>query len=346
MRIVTCPQKTPTYITRAANAGGARCLAVLVAVAVALAPQLARAQSKGAAYPERPITLIVPFPPGGTTDTLARALAEGLRADLGQPVIIENRSGAGGLIGTDAVKTAPADGHVLLLTSLNNHIMLPLIQKTSFQPERDLASIGLAVQSNTALLVSNAVPSKTLAQFVEYARQNPGRLNYSSSGNGSFGHFFTELFKSQAHIDVAHVPYKGAAPSAMALFSNEVQLLIVGYSAVQSNAEAGQMRVLAQDGDVRSTLLPSVPTFAEAGFPEFRPTFWLGLSAPKGTPPIVIVRLNQAMNAILRSPAFEERARKSGWTPLPGTPADMDKKIASDLSQYGAVVRRLSIKAD
>ncbi|MES2186787.1 MAG: tripartite tricarboxylate transporter substrate binding protein [Pseudomonadota bacterium] len=320
---------------------------LLAAAAVmALMPPALHAQGKADLFPEHPLKLVVPFPPGGATDLLARAVAEGLRGVLDQPVVVDNRGGAGGLIGTELVVAAPADGYTLLLTSLNNHIMMPLIQKTKFNPERDLASVGLAAQANTVVLTSNATPAKTLGQFVDYARHNPGSVNYSSSGNGSFGHFFTELFKSQAHIPVTHVPYKGAAPSVMALVSNEVQLLVVAYSAVQSNAEAGQVRVLAQDGATRSALLPNVPTLAEAGFGNFQPTFWLGVSAPKNTPPAIIAKLNRALNTVLASQAFQETARKSALTPLPGAPAAMDSKVAADLRQYGPVVQKLNIKPD
>jgi tripartite-type tricarboxylate transporter receptor subunit TctC len=314
--------------------------------ATAATPSLVSAQARPDSYPERPIKLIVPFPPGGANDALARALAEGIREALGQPVVVDNKQGAGGLIGTEFVKAAVPDGYTLLLTSLNNHVMLPLIQPTQFQPERDLASVGLAVQANTAVLVSNATPARTLKEFVALARQQPDRINYSSSGNGSFGHFFTEVFKAQAEVPITHVPYKGAAPSVMALVSNEVQFLVIAYSAVQSNAEAGQVRVLAQDGERRSPLLPNVPTLAEAGYGNFQPTFWMGLSAPKQTPPAVIAKLNAALNTTLRSAAFEERARKSAWTSTPGTPEMMDRRIANDLKQYGPTVRKLNIKAD
>jgi len=318
----------------------------LSVAATAATPSLVGAQARSDSYPERPIKLIVPFPPGGANDALARALAEGIREALGQPVVVDNKQGAGGLIGTEFVKAAVPDGYTLLLTSLNNHVMLPLIQPTQFQPERDLASVGLAVQANTAVLVSNATPARTLKEFVALARQQPDRINYSSSGNGSFGHFFTEVFKAQAEVPITHVPYKGAAPSVMALVSNEVQFLVIAYSAVQSNAEAGQVRVLAQDGERRSPLLPHVPTLAEAGYGNFQPTFWMGLSAPKQTPPAVIAKLNAALNTTLRSAAFEERARKSAWTSTPGTPEMMDRRVANDLKQYGPTVRKLNIKAD
>ena len=317
-----------------------------ITVLAALTPLIAAAESASDRYPTRPIKLVVPFPPGGATDLLARTLAEALRNSLGQSVVVDNRPGAGGLIGTELVSSAPADGYTLLLTSLNNHIMLPLIQKTRFDPIRDLASVGLAVRANTAVLVSDAVPAKTLHEFVEFSRKNPGKVNYSSSGNGSFGHFFTELFKSQAAIDVVHVPYKGAAPSVMALVSNEVQLLIVAYSVVQPYVEAGQIKVLAQDGSKRSPQLPSVPTMTEAGFPEFQPTFWLGISAPKNTPKEILEKINRTLNATLGSPAFVEVARKNAWTPLPGSPHDMDLMVARDLQQYGESVRKMNIKID
>ncbi len=322
------------------------CCAWISFTAMAATPILGNAQTRTDTFPERPIKLIVPFPPGGTTDILARTLVEGMREALGQPLVVENKQGAGGLIGTEFVKAAAPDGYTLLLTSLHNHVMLPLIQPTQFQPERDLSSIGLAVQANTTVLVSNATPAHSLKEFVELARKQPDRMNYASSGNGSFGHFFTEVFKAQADAPITHVPYKGAAPSVMALVSNEVQFLVIAYSAVQSNAEAGQVRVLAQDGERRSPLLPNVPTLAEAGYGNFQPTFWLGLSAPKNTPQAVIAKLNAAMNTTLRSAAFEERARKSAWTSTPGTPDMMDRRITSDLKQYGPTVRKLNIKAD
>jgi len=314
--------------------------------AVSATPTASSAQIRSEAFPDRPIKLIVPFPPGGATDVLARTLAEGMREVLGRPLIVENKPGAGGLIGTEFVKTATPDGYTLLLTSLNNHVMLPLIQATQFQPERDLSSVGLAVQASTAVLVSNATPARDLQEFVELARKQPDRMNYSSSGNGSFGHFFTEVFKAQAEAPITHVPYKGAAPSVMALVSNEVQFLVIAYSAIQSNAEAGQVRVLAQDGDRRSPLMPNVPTLAEAGFGNFQPNFWLGLSAPKNTPRAVITKLNAALNMTLRSAAFEERARKSAWTSTPGSPEMMDRRVSGDLKQYGPTVRKLNIKAD
>lgn len=312
---------------------------------MALTPAFAQ-DPQAESFPQRPIRLFVPFPPAGTTDLLARTLAEGLREVLKQPVIVDNKPGAGGLIGTEFVKASPADGYTLLLTSLNNHIMLPLIQPGSFQPQRDLASVGLAVRANTVLAVSNQTPAKTLKEFVEYSKRNPGRVYYSSSGNGSFAHFFSDVFRVQANAPLVHIPYKGAAPSVLALMSNEVQMLLVAYSALQGQAEAGQVRVLAQDGTTRSSLLPEVPTFAEAGYPSFQPTFWLGISAPRNTPPAIIAKLNRALNAVIATPAFQEKARKSAWTPQPGAPADMDKRVETDLAAYGPVVKRLNIKAD
>jgi tripartite-type tricarboxylate transporter receptor subunit TctC len=323
-----------------------RVVSTAVAFSV-LVPGIAFAQDRATdSFPQRPIKIVVPFPPGGTTDVLARTLAEGLKESLGQPVFVENKPGAGGLIGSDFVKNAPADGYTLLLTSLNNHIMMPLIQPGSFQPQRDLASVGLAVNANTVLAVSNATPAKTLAEFTDFAKKNPGKVFYSSSGNGSFGHFFSDVFRIQAGAPLVHIPYKGAAPSVLALVSDEVQMLLVAYSAIQGQAEAGQVRVIAQDGSRRSPLLPSVPTFAESGYPSFQPTFWLGVSAPKGTPGPIVAKLNRTLNAILKTPAFQERARKSAWTPVAGTPTDMDKRVESDIKEYAPVIKRLNIKPD
>jgi tripartite-type tricarboxylate transporter receptor subunit TctC len=323
----------------------ARVLASAIVIPAATSPVLAQ-DSQADSFPQRPIRLLVPFPPAGTTDLLARTLAEGMREILKQPVVVDNKPGAGGLIGSEFVKAAPPDGYTLLLTSLNNHIMLPLIQPGTFQPQRDLASVGLAVRANTVLAVSNQMPVKTVKEFVEYAKRNPGRVNYSSSGNGSFAHFFSDVFRVQTNAPLVHVPYKGAAPSVMALVSNEVQMLLVAYSALQGQAEAGQVRILAQDGSARSALLPHVPTFAEAGYPAFQPTFWLGISAPKNTPSAIIAKLNRALNSVIATPGFQEKARKSAWTPIHGTPGDMDKRVDSDLAGYGPVVKRLNIKAD
>lgn len=309
-------------------------------------PVMASAQSQASPFPDRPIRLIVPFTPGAVTDTLARTLVEGMRAALGQPVVVDYKAGAGGLIGTEFVKSAPADGYTLLLTTMSNHIMLPLTQASHFKPESDLSSIGLAVNSSVVAVVSNATPATSLKEFFDAAAKKPGYYNYASAGNGSIAHILTEMLEDQTKTSITHIPYKGSAPALVAVMSNEAQFFIAGYSTVRASAEAGQVRLVAQDGARRSAFLPNVPTFAEAGFPNFQPNFWMGIAAPKQTPPAVVAKLNAALNTTVRSPAFEEAALKYGWVGIPGTPEAMDKRIATDLKQYGAIVRKLNIKAD
>jgi tripartite-type tricarboxylate transporter receptor subunit TctC len=313
---------------------GAACLA---------AGQGAWAQT--ATFPDRPIRLIVPNPPGGPSDIVARFLSDAMRTDLGQSLVIDNRPGAAGMIGTSAVVSAPADGYTVLVTSRTNHIIAPLVQKsTQFDPQRDLLPVGLALRAVGMLVTNSKAPFKTFKELLAYAKANPGKLFYGSAGTGATNHIAVEQFKALAGIDIVHVPYKGSGPMITGLMGNEVQLALLDFSSAQPGIKSGMLVPLVQTAAQRLTSMQQVPTLAESGFRNFDPSFWIGLAAPKATPPEVVARLNKAMNIALADTQMKARAQVNGWELVGGAPKVFEEAIAQDLAAYPGLIRKLDIK--
>lgn len=295
-------------------------------------------------FPSRPLRLIVPAPPGGLTDSVARLLADGLQPDLRQTVVVENRPGAAGLIGTQAVVDAPGDGYTLLVTSTSNHVLAPLTQKSArVDPARDLQPIVLALRTVGVLVVPSGVAARTLAEFIALARSKPGQMNYASAGVGSANHVLTERFKALAGIDIVHVPFRGGAPLMSAVMGGEVQFALVDYGTAESALQSGRARALAQSGTRRHVALPDVPTLSEAGFKDYDPSFWIGLAAPKSTPAAVIAALNAATNRVLAQTAFKARAQALGWTLVGGAPSVLADTVRREIAAYRETASGLNL---
>lgn len=296
-------------------------------------------------YPQRPIRLIVPNPPGGPSDIVGRFLAESMRAELGQPLIIDNRPGAAGLIGTGAVAAAPADGYTVLVTSRSNHVIAPLVQQgAQVDPPRDLVPVGLALRAVGLLCTPAKSPWKTLGTFIQQAKAQPGQLFYGSAGIGATNHIALEQFKSLTGADLVHVPYKGSGPLITGLMAGEVQLALLDFSSAQAGLKSGAIMALAQTASRRLGSMPEVPTLAESGFPRFDPSFWIGLAVPKGTPNTVVTRLNKALNHALADTQMRARAQVNGWE-LAGGGADvLEATIRQDMADFPPLVKRLGLK--
>lgn len=295
-------------------------------------------------FPSKPLRLVVPAPPGGLTDTIARLLAEGLQSDLRQPVVVDNRPGAAGLIGTQAVAEAAGDGYTLLMTSTSNHVLAPLTQKSArVDPARDLLPVVLALRTVGILVVPAAVEARTLAQFIALARSRPGQLNYASSGIGSANHVQTERLKALAGIDIVHVPFRGGAPLMTAVMGGEVQLALMDYATAEPALRSGRARVLAQTGVRRHVALPEIPTLAEAGFKDYDPSFWLGVAAPRATSAAVLAALNAAANRVLATTAIKARAQAQGWTLVGGAPSVLADTVGREAAAYRETVNGLKL---
>jgi tripartite-type tricarboxylate transporter receptor subunit TctC len=295
-------------------------------------------------YPSKPIRLVVPFAAGGAVGAVARVLSAPLTASLGQAVVIDNRGGAGGIIGMDAVAKSPADGYTLLLAHSGLTYMPGLYRKLPFDPVKDFDGIITAVSGSYVLAVSAGAPFKTVAELIAYAKANPGKLTYGSAGIGSTLHLAAEFFKRAAGIDILHVPYKGAAQATTDLVGGQVQMMFGPLVAIMPLAEAGKIRALAVTSAKRSALAPNVPTMIESGIASFEVSGWYGLAAPAGTPQTVNARINSETNRALKSPELIEQFRLQGYEPLGGTPAEMNAQIKTDVERWSRIIRDAGIQ--
>jgi tripartite-type tricarboxylate transporter receptor subunit TctC len=301
--------------------------------------------AQGSAFPDHPIKLVVPNPPGGPSDIVARFLAESMRADLGQSLVIDNRAGAAGLIGTAAVASAPPDGYTVLVTSRTNHVLAPLVQKTQVDPARDLVPVGLALRA-VGMFVTNAKsPFKTFKELIAYAKANAGKLFYGSAGIGATNHIAIEQFKALAGIDITHIPYKGSGPLITGLMGGEVSLALLDFASAQPGIKGGALLPVVQTASRRLPSMPQVPTLLESGVRNYDPSFWIGLAVPKGTPAQAIARLNRALNVALADTQMKARAQVNGWELVGGMPSVLADTIAADMAEYPGLVRKLDIKA-
>lgn len=297
-------------------------------------------------YPTKPIKVIVPYPPGGGTDVVARILSEPLSAELGQPIIIDNRGGAAGNVGTDIAAKAPADGYTLLLT-LSSHTINPkLYPKLPFDVEQDFASISLAAMIPQILVVHPSVPANNVKELIALAKAQPGKLNYASVGTGSPGHIAGELFKLRTGVDIVHIPYKGGGPAVTDTLGGQVQVLFVSMPAVWQHVKAGKVKAIAVTSAKRSLTAPDVPTIAESGVADVVVDSWYGLFAPAKTPPAITARLNAAMIKVLENPQIKEKLFAQGAEAAPSTPAEFDRIIKEELAKWEYVIRAANIKPE
>ncbi|WP_422110109.1 tripartite tricarboxylate transporter substrate binding protein [Bradyrhizobium elkanii] len=292
-------------------------------------------------YPVRPVRIIVPFGPGGPADVVARQIGGILQESLGQPFVVENRTGAGGVIGTLEVAKALADGYTLLMMSNTQTANESLVPQRKYELMRDLTPIASLNTSDLVIVVHPAVQAKTLQEFIALAKAQPGKLNYASSGQGTPYHMAGELFKAMAGIDVVHVPYRNSGEARGGVNGGQVQMMIDAVPAMAPNVAENQVRALATTGKTRSTVLPNVPTVTEAGVSGYEATIWLGLMAPAGTPKPIVDKLNAAVNAASRRPEVEKLWAAQGAAPMTMTPEAFDAFLRADIVKWADIVKRL-----
>jgi tripartite-type tricarboxylate transporter receptor subunit TctC len=310
-------------------------LSKLIAPTICACASLFSTIASSESYPDRAIKLIVPWPAGGASDLVARALSEGMRKDLGQSIVVENKAGATGRIGIDIARKAPADGYTLVLAISNTHGVAPaLYPNLPYDPIKDFTPVGVAAIGPLALTVSSSLPFKTLPELIAYAKKNPGKLNFGSAGAGSGSHLMGEMFKSMAGIDIVHVPYKGTAPAVNDLAAGHVHLIFEG-SAVKSFVEDGKLRVLATTAPKRWSLYPESPTTAELGLPKLMTASWFGIMGPKGMPKPVVDRLSRSLLVALKDPSVQAALKGQGFdVATAATPDDMSTFIASEIDRW------------
>jgi tripartite-type tricarboxylate transporter receptor subunit TctC len=311
------------------------------AAALPAIPRTAWAQT----YPTRPVRLIVPVAPAGATDITARLIGQWLSEWLGQPIIIENRPGAGTNIATEMVVRAPADGYTLLMFGASAAINATLYDKLNFNFISDIAPVAGIVRLPNLMMVNPSVAAKTVPEFIAYAKANPGKINMASPGIGTASHLAGELFNIMAGLNLVHVPYRGGAPALTDLISGQVQVMFLGPAASIEYIRSGRLRALAVTAETRWEGLPDLPTVVEF-VPGYEAIAWLGIGAPKATPAEIVDKLNKEINAGLADPKIKARLADLGGTPLVGSPADFGKFIADETEKWGKVVKFTGIKAD
>jgi len=292
---------------------------------------------QAADYPSRPIKWIVAYPPGGTTDVLARIMAQRLTEKMGQPIIVENKPGGGNNIGTEAVVNATPDGYTMLLVNPANGINTALYKSLSFNFVRDIAPVAGIVRTPNVMVVTDSLPVKTVAEFIAYCKANPGKINMASSGSGTSTHLSGELFKSMTGCNMTHVPYKGAGPALNDLIAGQVQVFFDNLPSSAPQIKGGRIRALAVTSAEREPSMPNTPTIAET-VPGYEASAWFGIGMPKGTPSEVVSKMNAAVNSALAEPKMRERLADLGGVTMQGTPADFGKVIVDETAKWGKVV--------
>src|SRR3954463_7439764 len=321
-------------------------LRAVLRAGLALLTALLSCASWAQSYPSHPIRIIVPYGVGGSADVYARYLGAKLQGSLGQPVVIENRPGGGSVVGTDAVAKAEPDGYTLLMMSNTHTVNETLIPKKPFDLMRDFAPITGVSYSDLMMVVHPSVQAGNLKDFIVLAKSKPGALNYASSGNGTPYHMAGELFKAMAGVDIVHVPHKGSDQARTAVLGGQVQMMFDAITTMAGQARAGKVKALGTTGKTRSSVMPEVPTIAEAGVPGYEATIWLGLMAPAGTPRPVLEKLNAEVNKIINAPDVKETWGKQGAVPM-GMPVDeFGKFLREDIEKWSKLVKATGMKVD
>jgi tripartite-type tricarboxylate transporter receptor subunit TctC len=329
--------RSPSRLRRSA-------LTLLLAATAATAAPALLAQP---AYPSKPITVVIPFPPGGQTDVIGRLVGDQLARRLGQPVVVENRPGVNGSLGSEQVARAAADGYTLVVTGPGTHAINQLVNhNVKYDARKDFTHIGMLTRAGNVLLASPAFKGKSVADVVALSKANPRSINFALTGIGSSGHMSMELLKQAAGIDFNAVPYKGDAPAITDLIGGQVDLLFVNATSAGAQVRGGKLRGLAVTSPERNGLLPDLPTMAEAGQPEVVAQSWTGLAGPAGLPAAVVERLNRELQAILAQPEVRERFAATGNNAVPGTPADAERFIADEVGKWSKVVKAGNIRIE
>jgi tripartite-type tricarboxylate transporter receptor subunit TctC len=297
-------------------------------------------------YPSRPVKIVVPFAAGGPADVYARFLAQHLQEAMGQPFVIENRPGGGSVVGTEIVAKSAPDGYTLLLMSNTHTVNESLMPNKPFQLMRDFTPVAPINYSDLVLVVNPAVPAKTLKELIALAKAQPGKLNYASSGPGTPYHMAGELFKSMAGVDIVHVPYKESSGARTGVLGAQVEMMFDAVTVMNEHVKAGKVRALATSGKVRSSVMPNVPTLSEAGVPGYDAVIWLGLLAPKNTPPAIVSRLNAEITKIVSRPQTQAEWAKQGAVAMTMTPDAFGKFLADDIVKWARIVKISGARAD
>jgi len=307
-------------------------------------PLISQAQAD---YPNKPIRLIIGFPAGGSTDIVGRVVAQKLGERLGQTIVVENRGGAGGTIGTDAAAKAAPDGYTLTLGTTSTMAVAPgAYTRLGYDPIKSFSPVSLVAVTPYLLVVNPQVPANSLAELVTLVKSQPGKLNYASAGNGSTTQLATEMLNDVTGMNMAHIPYKGNAAADLAILSNQVEVLFGSMPALLQHAKSNKLRALAVGSSSRSPALPEIPTVAELGYPGFEAALWLGILAPAGTPKPIIDKLNKELVAIVATPDFKAAMDRNGADAMSNTPEQFATLIKSEVGKYGAITKRLGIKLD
>lgn len=308
----------------------------------------ASSAAQAQAWPERPVRLVVPFPAGGATDLVARVIAQRVSKDTGQQVIVDNKAGAGGTIGTAEAAKAAADGYTLLLTTSSTHAISPhLMPRLPYDAVKDFTPIAHLVDAASIVLVTQSLPVKTVAELIDHAKKHPGQLNYASSGNGTIVHLTTEAFNAQAGVFMTHVPYKGTVLAIPDVVAGSVQVLIDSIPTGMPHVKTGRLRALAVTGNKRSALAPELPTVAEAGLPGFSSVTWFGLYAPRDMKPELVARVHEAFDKAAHAPEVIDSLAKLGVEPASvGSPARFASMVAADSQRWARIIRDRKISIE
>ena len=340
-RIVENPKLRVFGVKRATRR---RALRVVLAAAMLTCPLPLAAQAPGS-YPSKPIRFLVGFAPGGTTDILARGLAQKLSETMGQPVLVENRAGANTAIATELAARAAPDGHTILLNA-QGHATNATLMKLSFDPVRDFAFISLVAEAQNLIVVHPSFPPKTVRELIAFSKKHPGQINYASSGTGTTVHLSAELFQLMTGIKWVHIPYKGGPPAMTEMLAGQTSLMFGSMLTVIQHARAGKLRAIAVTGATRSTGSPEIPTVAESGVPGFNVTAWYGVSAPAKTPPAIVDRLNTEIVRALKSPDLRERLVSQGVDPVGNTPEQYTAFVRNEIPKWAKVITAAKIKGE
>jgi tripartite-type tricarboxylate transporter receptor subunit TctC len=314
-------------------------------VLLALASCVIATHGEAQTYPTRPVRLLIPFAPGGSVDTIGRLVGQRLHEGLGQPVVIDNRAGAGGAIAAELTAKAVPDGYTLMLANNSthgvNHAVTPELR---YDPVRDFTLVSLVATAPHLLLVNATVPAKSVSELIEHAKARPGQLRFGSGGTASQTHLAGELFRYVAGIDIVHVPYKGTGPSYTALLSGEIQMLMSGVLGAMAHVQAGRLRALGISGSARSRLLPPVPTLAEQGIRNFEVGPWYAIAAPPRLPAAILTRLHAEVTAMARNDEFRSRLSGQGAEPVGSSPAELTNTVREEVSKWSRLAREIGLK--